>query len=353
MQVKRLVRFTVSCLLFGALIFPAQAVYTSFYVFGDGVCTTTENTDPAFAPFYYGHRWTNGKIWTEDLAQLRGWTYTTNHEDAYFGYYSSLLVPAVSAFVPPADVNTALFVVWVNDADMFDAVRTWGTDDASWNTAIADSLANHLTIIQTLYAKGVRTLIMPNAVDVTKVPDYSDLPSADKAWIRQKIQSFNTSFNSTLNQARSSCPGLTIYVPDFFSLLDSILANPASYGFTKTYPDALSDPALTDQSLNGPGANYVFWDPDNPTAKAHAIMANTASAAIPLPGHAQITKLTLLGGNNRLDVINIPLGHLGYVDSSPNLLNWTTIGNITGTSATQSIYVPASASPLLFYRVRF
>ncbi len=29
-----------------------------------------------------------------------------------------------------------------------------------------------------------------------------------------------------------SCPGLTIYEPDFFSLLDNILTNAAAYGVT-------------------------------------------------------------------------------------------------------------------------
>ncbi len=40
---------------------------------------------------------------------------------------------------------------------------------AAWNNAINSSLANHSQAISTLYAKGARTLIMPNAVDITKV----------------------------------------------------------------------------------------------------------------------------------------------------------------------------------------
>jgi hypothetical protein len=83
-------------------------------------------------------------------------------------------------------------------------------------------------------------------------------------------------------------------------------------------------------------------------------MANTARAVIPPPRRPTITTLTLLGGNNRLDVTNIPLGQAGYVDSSATLPgSWTSIKSVTGTNATQSIYVPSSASPVLFYRLHF
>ncbi len=44
---------------------------------------------------------------------------------------------------------------------------------AIWTNAINQSISNHFTAITNLYAKGVRTLVMPNAVDITEIPYYS------------------------------------------------------------------------------------------------------------------------------------------------------------------------------------
>jgi len=58
----------------------AQTAFTSLYIFGDGVSTTTTNS---FAgPLYYGRRFSNGRVWVEVLAQQLGLTnnywYSTN-----------------------------------------------------------------------------------------------------------------------------------------------------------------------------------------------------------------------------------------------------------------------------------
>ena len=47
------------------------------------------------------------------------------------------------------------------------------------------SLTNHFVAITNLYAKGARTLVMPNAVDITEVPDYDSYGSNNLAFIRQ------------------------------------------------------------------------------------------------------------------------------------------------------------------------
>ena len=54
---------------------------------------------------------------------------------------------------------------------------------------------------------------------------------------------YNAKFSNTINQARALCPGLKIYTPDFYTLLNNVLTNAAYYGLT----NALSpeDLALT------------------------------------------------------------------------------------------------------------
>ena len=114
---KRLFQFTI-CWCFLSLLTPAAfAAFTSLHVFGDGVCTTTNAHDSSLTNYYYGGRYSNGRVWVEVLAQRQGLLYEANNNWSYLGHDSTNLVNNVSNFVAPADVSTALFVVWANDAD--------------------------------------------------------------------------------------------------------------------------------------------------------------------------------------------------------------------------------------------
>ncbi len=361
-SVKRPVWFAASALLFGSLAMPAPAAYSSLYIFGDGVSTTT--TNPAAGPLYYGLRYCNGRVWVEVLAQRQGLTYDSSKNLSYFGHYSSNLVVNVNTFVP-AYSNTDLVVVWVNNADFVGDMTSigdlnnpsHGTNLAEWVAAIGQSITNHQQAVQTLYAKGVRTLIMPTAVDITEIPEYVGLPSANKVFIRQRVIDFNTGFRGMLSNAMVTLPDLRVYVPDAFSLLDDMLAHSANYGLTNALDyrglsiDALEDPSLTDLSLNGPGATYVFWDYQDPTAKAQAVLAESVQQLI---SPVQFRGIARLNGSNRLDMVNIPIGRDGCVNNCTNLVsaNWAADQGFASINATQSLFVPVSG-PKRFYRLSF
>jgi hypothetical protein len=350
--VKSLVRLIVLAFLSGPAALPTIAALSSFYVFGDGVCSTTDNPQGGF--LYYPNTYSNGRVWVQVLAQRQGLPYDASKNKSYFGHYSSFLAADISQFSAP-DASNSLVVVWVNDADfVWDMLYIYPSLNlASWQNAINSSLANHSQAIAALYAKGVRTLVMPNAVDITKVPYYGGLASSpgDRNFIRQRVVDFNAGFAAMLNQARSSFPDLKVHSPDFFSLLDDILANAGSYGLVNPGIDALEDPNLTDYSLNGPGAYYVFWDYQDPSAKAQEVMADVAQQLI---SPVKISNLTSLNGTNRLTVANIPIGLNGFVDGKTNLVlgNWTQLTNFNSTSPTQAIFVSASGRQQ-FYRLRF
>jgi phospholipase/lecithinase/hemolysin len=365
--------------LFGFIVYPAQATFTSFYIFGDGVSTTTSNTvTGSLTTNYFGHRFCNGRVWVELLAQEQGLTnnywYSTNSLDSvsytnlsasstnwsysgnnssFYGDYSALLATNVDKFTAPADATNDLFVVWVCNADFVGDMNTIGMDNGTnitaWTNANNQSLTNHFNIITNLYAKGVRTLIMPNAVDITEVPYYSGNSAADKNFVRQMVIDFNTGFAAMLTNTTASLPGLIIYEPDIFSLLDNMLTNSAYYGLTNPGTNALQDPSLTNKSMNGPGANYVFWDYLNPTAKVQTQIADVAQQLL---SPVQISQLTLLTGSNQLDMANVPVGRNGFVNGSTNLVNWTSLTNIESTNVTETMFVPATG-PLQFYQLRF
>ena len=336
---KNFVRFTVGFfLVLGPFILLAQPAFTSFYVFGDGVSTTTNNIYAG----YYGNRYSNGRVWVEVLAQRQGLAIGATNNCSYYGQYTTELLKNINKFTPPADVATTLFVVWVCDADLVQDVNDYQAAPGtySWANAITQSQANHLQAIQNLYAMGARTLIMPNAVDLSKVPAF-----ATDTFIRQQITNYNNAFAITLSNAMASLTNLVIYQPDFFFLLNDIVAHSTNYGLTHPTTSAQADSLF---ALNGPGAQYVFWDDEDPTAKAQCWMADLVQQLI---SPVQISKLTLLSGSNRLDMVNLPIGQAGFAEGSTNLANWTSVQSI-GTNAPQTLFVPTAGSPQ-FYRLRF
>jgi phospholipase/lecithinase/hemolysin len=370
--------------LFAIVVFQARATFTSLYIFGDGVSTTTNN--PSAGQYYYGHRRSNGRVWVEVLAQQLGltnnywystnssnqlsytnlsasstnWSYSSNNL-SYYGQYSSSLVANVSNFTAPEDASNALFIVWVNDADFVNDMGTIypSTNIATWTSAMNLSLTNQYMAVTNLYAKGVRTLIMPNAVDITEIPQYDSLILSSPAvrnFIRQQIINFDTAFTLMLSNIMVSRPGFRIYEPDFFSLLDNVLTNATAYGLTNALYsgvsiDVLEDATLNNKSLNGPGTNYIFWDRTDPTAKFQAVLADVAEQLI---APAQISQVTSRNGSNQLDLVNVPIGLNGIVQCSTNLAltNWTTVAGFNSTNSTQSVLVPASNSSQ-FYRLKF
>jgi hypothetical protein len=221
-----------------------------------------------------------------------------------------------------------------------------------WNNAVNQSILNQSNIINSLYNKGVRTLIVPNAVDVTEIPQYDNIilnAPANRNYIRQEVISFNAQFTAML-QAQATLRGLTIYEPDFFGLLDNVLTNSSAYGLTNALLngvsiDAYSDPNITTLALNGLGNNYIFWCKTAPTAKLNEIMADEALQMIAPARIAGPSVFGLVGNptTNQLVVVNMPVGLNGFVDGSTNMgASWTTATNVTGTSPTQSVsfYAP-------------
>jgi phospholipase/lecithinase/hemolysin len=167
--------------------------------------------------------------------------------------------------------------------------------------------------------------------------------------LRPGCVDYNARFTATINQAKALCPGLTIYTPDFYTLLNNVLANPANYGLVNALSggfsiDALDDPSIVNLTLNGQGTNYIFWDPQDPTAQFHEVIADIAQQLI---SPVVISKLTVGKGSNRLDVVNVPVGLNGFVESSPNwaLANWAFVTNFSGTTMAQSLAVNAPPLP--------
>jgi len=215
--------------------------FTSLHAFGDGVCTTNGNRSSGL-PYYQtggSQRFCNGRVWIEVLATWQGLPYIEANNQSYFGHDSSDLITNVNAFSAPPDVATALFIVWTNDADLVGYLNSGESpppyDDSDlplWTAFINQAVSDHETAITTLYNKGVRTIVLPAAVDIGAVPQYAYFGASSKTFIRQRVIEFNAALKIAASNLVGQHPGLTIHQPDAFSFLDDVIAQPATYGLT-------------------------------------------------------------------------------------------------------------------------
>jgi len=338
-------------LLIGSVVCSTASAYNSLYVFGDGTCTTTNNiVSGNLAKDYYGKRYCNGRIWVEVLAQRQGIGISNNW--SYFGQYSGPMVNNVKSFQTPSDAANDLFVVWAADAD-FVGFMSYSLTTNVWNPMINTSLTNHFTIITNLYAKGVRTLIVPNAVDITEIPEYNQSSTSIKSFVRGRTVYFNTNLIATVNRAKAACPGLTVYVPDIFSLLDNAITNAAYYGLTNA---TLSGQPIDAQDYygtanattnSGLGTNFIFCDYMNPTAQMHEVLADTVQQII---SPVKIGRISQINGSNEVDIVNVPVGLSGSLDNSTNLVPavWTSVASFNSLATAQSVFVPTPPLPANF-----
>lgn len=358
----------------------ALRAFTSLHAFGDGVCTTTDN---ATSTRYYGNRYCNGRVWLEVLAQWQGIAFDNARNKSFFGHDSVALVnsnlsTSVNKFVAPADVATALVVVWCCDADFvtFTQVAPAPPYNSSqipqWTTLINDAVARHVQAVNTLYSKGVRTLLMPKAANIAAAPYYANLGStpaqitANKAFIRQRTLEFNTAFESALANLAATKPGLVIHRPDVFTFFEQVLATPSAYGLTNTTVDAISAfPNSTGETFfKGTASAYVFWDLWHPTARFQMHLADLSQKLLSPP---KVSAITRSGTTTQITVANVPLSILtgtnqsprtGIVEGSATLQPpWTQDATFTqpyaaGGSTTKSLNLTTTA-PQRFYRVSF
>lgn len=335
------------------------AAFTSLHVFGDSVSSLTYV--PANNPLFHQGRSCNGRVWVEVLAQRLGLAHDPAKNQSFFGHYSALLVTNAAAYPAPADAATALFVVWVNNADFvgmtFDNSPPYASNAATmtfWTNRMNESLSNHAAVIQTLYNKGARTLLMPNAADLGNTPYFNGTDAASRAFLRQRVRDYNAAFAALLQQRQAALPGLVIRSPDFFALLDNFVTNASVFGLTNAtfsgvMVDALSDPALANRSLNGPGTNHIFWDYLNPGARASAIIADVAHQSLT---PTRIVRVLPQGATPSLDAANLPVGLNGFVEAATNLTAWSAAQSFYATRRTQSIDIPPGGQGQ-FYRLRF
>ena len=217
-----------------------------------------------------------------------------------------------------ADAN-ALYTVWGGANDLF-AVAAGAPAQATIGAAVADQVG----MVATLEGAGAQYVMVPNLPDIGLTPSSRAGGAVAMAQGTALAKAYNDALFGGLKQA-----GLQVIPVDTFSILQEIVANPGSYGFSNVSDMACtSASSLTCSPLSyaSPGAAdaYVFADGVHPTTAAHRILGQYAISILEAPRLQQVLSHSAqTTGRARADQVGAHL--VGQQDDG---LRWW--GNVRG-----------------------
>jgi len=279
-----------------------------------------------------------------------GFPYNPENNLAHSGSQTDDTLGQVNSFVPTTDVNQSLFVVWAGGNDFLQQYDKHWFDDDSWDRQIAYSVGDLSNAVVTLHAKEARFILVPNTVDVTAIPAAHFLPDFMRDYFRGKVRQFNRELAAAMDRIRQALPGLTLFHFDLYSQVKALLPGAAAYGFTETEIDAITDVTLLDKRFDGPGANYVFWDPVHPTTKSHSLIADWFHALVA----PQAPQIAVINGADGLDLAltQLHVGKTYVVEESTDLARWSALKCLS--TATPTVFARITgALPAVYFRVKW
>ena len=272
----------------------AAVPYDSLISFGDSL-SDTGNGPPV--PPTYGGRFSNGPVWQEQLSGSLGLGAPQTRDYAIGGAMTGTtglggvptgLLTQVSGFVasPVTLGSNTLYTVWAGGNDGINLLLNPGQDPIA---AINQAALNIGSAISQLAALGAHDFIVPKLPNGDRFP----LSAANPTGQGNLFANFlNSQVDVQLASLQASL-GLTIYRLDTYTLFESIVTSPGSYGFTN----------VTQACKTGSGASavvcanpdqYLFWDNVHPTTRGHSFIAAAAFAALPEPAPIALVALVVL-----------------------------------------------------------
>ena len=157
-------------------------------------------------------------------------------------------------------------------------------------------VGNIYSAVGTLAGMGATNFLIVTVPDLGKTPEVEAFGPAESAGASFLASSFDSGLTGGL-PLLAAADSVNISVLNTFALLDTIVANPASYDFSN-----VTQPCLTGEvnyAGGTPCANpsqYLFWDELHPTAAGHEIVADEALALVtPEPTYISLIAVGLIG----------------------------------------------------------
>jgi phospholipase/lecithinase/hemolysin len=282
---------------------------------GNNFLLTGQSTSIPFplgpAAFSYnigGHQYSNGQVWSQDLANglglpLSGLPRLQSHDGDLFSNYavgearSRSNAPAFPNFnltqqvldfiddyngtVPP---NT-LIAIWIGANDLEDALDALKTDPSGGTSEVIlqQATAAVLENLQTLYQHEARMFLIANIPDLSKTPYVRFLGLTDPtipAIASQITNEFNTSLESVAS-GFSVSPGLQYFrLFDANALLDLVIASPGKFQLLDAI-DRCTVPLVKSNAICSMPDSYLFWDATHPTTAGHHLIAKAVFDLLP------------------------------------------------------------------------
>ncbi len=279
-----------------SLVSAAQAgSYSNIYFYGDSL--TDSGVYRPILSNTYDHFSTNpGKVWSQNLGAYYSFTVSpayaaqANTNSVVFSSIASgnnfatgsarinlpttttppALIPPVSAQVTdmlargPLD-SRSLYAISGGHNDVFAQISA-GSNAAAVAGII--TAANDLTTqVTRLQSAGARHLMVIGIMDMTKTPIASMSANVpDPLLLGNLVSSFNASLESGL-------AGKNLLYFNTGKMLNTVIANPAAYGFTNV-TDAATSESLGHTPDPGKETGYLFADIRHPSAQFHEIMSD-------------------------------------------------------------------------------
>jgi phospholipase/lecithinase/hemolysin len=212
----------------------------------------------------------------------------------------------------PADSN-ALYTIFAGGNDYF-----FGQTDVN------QVVQNLSTSISLLAQGGARDFLVFNQ------PDLGDTPFGKALGFPQKLNELakenNSLLASSLDNLRSTIPGINIFSVDTNALFKTIASNPAKFGFKDATNPCITGNFQKVLSVCDNPDDFVFFDDVHLSSRANSVLANAALASVKgqsIPEHNATLGLFALGALGMLGLKRkqkkselIPAGRVVAVQSS-------------------------------------
>ncbi|KAI5477127.1 hypothetical protein MNV49_006855 [Pseudohyphozyma bogoriensis] len=253
---------------------------------GNGAWVFTNKTWPK-DPAYVGHRFTNGPVYSEYIAQqlmlplvsyATGGASISHRVSSMSGEHGMLPVDCIidqiaKYSVGKEDESSTLFIIYAgaNDA-YFSVIGEKGSGP--------DLVVNDLDeAVRDLMKIGGKTFIVPTLPPIGENYPYANaLPDAAPLML-----SFSTGLRKFLFQWAKKTPGVAI--ADFYTLFNNLMNHPEDHGFD---PTKLKTGCIKERCEHW--QQYVWFDDYHPTTYVHHLMANESLRALDALDHGKFFK---------------------------------------------------------------